>query len=354
MSRKARAAWLLALVCCACSSGAPPATHPVATPVRDFAVRRETRALIDHFRSTPPNGTAGGLPERHLPTDLWIPAPAAGAAGGAPFPLVLFVHGSSGERGQSTFLLEALAHRGYLVAAADFPLTFSGTPGGPSDWHVEEQVKDLSFLAGVLFAASRDAQDPLHALLDEQRGYAVVGHSTGGAVALLAAEAGAPHDPRVSAAASLSGDACFFAPSFFRTRSLPLLVVAATADQLVPAPSNTLYTWANAAAPKTLAVLRGGTHLFFTDLAIPDDAPGKPAPTTTRDPLAQALAQWGGGTACEPVPVVPAATLSFEAQHRLTSAVVAAFLDDAVRGEPQSLGALQSTDDPGVSIAVER
>lgn len=286
---------------------------PPPPPPRSYAVKITDAVFVDNSRTTAANGDAPALASRTLPTTLWSPdAPGD-------FPLVLFVHGSSGYRGQSTWLMKALAADGYTVAAADFPLTALSTAGGASDWHVEDQAEDLRFLADQLHAAT----------------YAVVGHSTGGTVALLAAQ-GDAHDARVGAVAALSGDSCFFGDAFFATRAVPLLVVDASRDQLVPAQTNGARTFALSRAPKLRAVLRGGTHLFFTDLALPDSLG---SPTLPGDPLAMTLARYGGGTGCAAVPPADDAPLAIADQHALAATVIARFLDEVFRGEP--------FDDPG-------
>lgn len=296
-------------------------------PPRDYAFAVEQRAFIDATRSTPVNGDAPASAVRTLPATIWRPQ------GAGPFPLVLFVHGSSGFRRQSTWLTEALARDGYLVAAADFPLTALATPGGASDWDVQQQPLDLRFLADQLGAAA----------------YAVVGHSTGGAVALLAAQAPDAHDPRLRAAVVLSGDSCFFGEAFFRTRAVPTLFISASRDLLVPPAGNGLRAFALTQPPRLHAMLLGGTHLFFTDLALPDDLGGPPAPTTPAAPLAQTLSRYGGGAACTPVaPPAGDAPLAFEAQHLLAARVTAAFLDEQFRGEAVSFEALA---DPRLVLA---
>ena len=324
-----------------------------------YAVGVTTRLFVDPSRSTPPNGTAPGGPGRSLNTEIWYPATGDAAAaenrdsplapGGAPHPLVLFVHGSSAFRRSATFLTQALARVGYVVAAADFPLTCLNTPGGASDWHVEDQPGDLSFLATTFFAASSDPADPLAGALDPGGGYAVVGHSTGGTVALLAAFAPDAHDDRVRAAASSSGDCCFFGDAFFATRATPLLLLTASRDLLVPPPSNAQRAYPLAAPPKVLAVLLGGSHLGFTDLDLPDDIGG--SPTTTKDPLAQTLSAYGGGTSCEPVPP-PAGdpAMPFKRQHNLAVAWTRAFLDAFMRGAPRNLSCLEASPDPHVAV----
>lgn len=308
-----RAAPFLCLLACARGPAQLPGTVP---PPRNYAVQVSHRDLVDPARGTPQNGSAPGLDHRNLPTEIWTPQ------GAGPFPLVLFVHGSSGFRTNSTFLMQALARDGYVVAAADFPLTSLNTPGGPSDWHVEDQLGDLTFLA-----------DQLHATE-----YAVVGHSTGGTVALLAAQAPYPHDPRVRAAAVLSGDSCFLGDALFATRAVPMLYLNATRDLLVPAPTNGVRAFALSKKPRMQVTLLGGTHLFFTDLDLADDLGGEAVPTRLSDPLAQTLRAYGGGTGCEPVPPPGAeAPLPFEAQHVLTAQAVAAFLDQVFRREEPAL-----------------
>jgi dienelactone hydrolase len=299
----------LALLLSACHAG--PVQEPVTPPAppRNYAVATSEQTFVDTTRGTPANGDAPDSPVRTLPTTIWSPQ------GPGPFPLVLFVHGSSGFRGQSAWLMNALASDGYVVAAADFPLTSLVTPGGPSDWHVEDQPEDLRFLA-----------DQLHA-----KDYAVVGHSTGGTVALLAAQAPDQHDDRVRAAVSLSGDSCFFGDSFFSTRALPLLIVDATRDQLVPATTNGARSFALSRPPKMRAVLQGGTHLFFTDLTLPDSLG---SPTLLTDPLARTLARYGGGSGCAAFAPSADPLLAIADQHRLAALAVRGFLDEVFRGEP--------------------
>ena len=185
--------------------------------------------------------------------------------------------------------------------------------------------------------------------LDESRGYAVVGHSTGGTIAVLAAQAPSPHDARVSAAVSLSGDSCFLAPTIFSTRKLPMLFLGATADQLVPVFDNIQRAYVASESPAVLGVLDGGTHLFFTDLPIPDTAGGTPHPTTPADPLAQTLAIYGGGTACTPQTPGPA-TLSFDEQHALTLSLVGSFLDAEILGQTNPLSTLDEELPPALNL----
>lgn len=343
------AALALALPACSGSSPAEPT----------YAVAVSERAWADDSRPTPENGSEPALAGRHLPTTLWYPAagpdPQNDAAldpRGAPYPLVLFVHGSGGNRKQSTFLTEALAARGYVVAAADFPLTAVSTPGGASDLHVDDQLGDLRFLADQVSAAVADPSDPLHGAIDPAAGYSVVGHSTGGAIALLSAYAESPHDNRVRAAVGLSAEACFFDEGFFRTRALPVLFVVGTGDLFVPPENTGERAFALAGQPKALAVLRGGTHIHFTDYNLDDPVLG-PMPTTPQDDIARALASYGDGAACSPTPAPTGdAPMPIDQQHDATSALVGAFLDAEVRHRPAALRALAKTPPQDVTLTL--
>ena len=343
-----------------------PADLPTETATaRAFAVGSLEQDFEDTTRKTPANGGTAEKPSRLLTTRVWYPAqgdPAAADAvegappdlSGAPYPLILFVHGSSGTRIAYSWFGQGLARAGYVVAAADFPLTSLMTDGGASDWHVEDQPADLSFLASILFAGGPDGLPAM--ALDEPRGDAVAGHSTGGTVSLLAAfreESRFPHDRRVAAAIDLSGDACFFAPAFFAPDpTVPLLAVGASRDFYVPAPNNVVYTYQNARAPKNLVVLKGGSHLWFTDWDVPDDQ--GVTPTRPEDPLAATLSPLEGGTVCTPVPsAADDPPLGMEAQHALTVAWARAFLDSVMRGEDAGLDALRKAPEPRIEARWE-
>jgi pimeloyl-ACP methyl ester carboxylesterase len=334
-------------------------SKPGSNAVTNGPVGITTRTFVDATRATPANGSAPAQPSRTLPTEIWYPTSASGAAGttvrdaplaaGGPYPLVLFVHGSSAGRLIYTYLTVALAQAGYVVAAADFPLTASDTPGGPSDLHVSMEVGDLSFLCDQLKLAANHAGDALKGAVDGQH-YAVVGHSTGGAVAELAAFAGddamVTHDARVAAVVALSGDACMFDASFFKKRSVPILAVGASNDLFVRFANSGQWVYDNSNEPHLLAELIGGQHTFFTDIAIADAALN-PVPTGPTSDLAVTLRQYGDASECLPVPPAGTATqLSSDMQQALVISLVRAYLNAQLRQDPSSLSALQSAHNP--------
>jgi alpha-beta hydrolase superfamily lysophospholipase len=370
--------WLLyagvsACTSAACSKSAETTSDAGAAPDHDagatdgatdaevtsLPVGVTTRTWIDTARPTPQNGTAPAQPSRTLATEIWYPTSATSplaptlrdvpVAQGGPYPLVLFVHGSSSGRLLYTFLTIALAQAGYVVAAADFPLTALDTPGGPSDLNVSAEVGDLAFLCDQLKAASLDSTDILRGAVDGL-GYAVVGHSTGGAVAELAAFAGddaaITHDPRVRAAVPLSGDACMFDPGFFKTRAVPIFAIGASDDLFVRFANSGQWVFDNTSAPHLLVNLVGGQHLHFTDLGFLDADLG-PVPTGPTSPLAVTLQAYGDAGACLPVPPPGAdAPISIDTQHALVIQLVTAYLDAEMRQSPAALTALEGANNP--------
>jgi dienelactone hydrolase len=321
-----------------------------------------TRTWVDTTRPTPANGSAPSQASRTLVTEIWYPTSAtepstpsvrdAPLAPGGPYPLVLLVHGSSSGRTLYTYLTIALAKAGYVVAAADFPLTALDTPGGESDLHVSDQVGDLSFLCDQLTAAGKDASDPLHGAVTGAT-YAVVGHSTGGAVAELAAFAGddtlVTHDPRVAAIVPLSGDACMFDASFFRSRTVPVFAIGASNDLFVRLPNSGQWVFDSTSPPHLLADIVGGQHIFFTDVTLLDDSDLNPVPTGPTSPLAVTLQAYGDAGECLPEPPPGTAPLLTGAtQHALVVQLVTAYLDAQLRGNGAPLAALLGTNDPSV------
>jgi dienelactone hydrolase len=323
-----------------------------------YAVGVTTRAFVDATRKTPANGSEPEQPSRTLNTDIWYPTAGDSSSTattrdaplvGGPWPLVLFVHSSSGTRSGYTYLTTGLAHAGFVVAAADFPLTAGVTPGGPSDLHVTDQVGDLSFLCDSLASAASADGDLLKGAVVGDH-YAVVGHSTGGTVAELAAWAGdddaIKHDPRVSAVVPLSGDACMFDAAFFKKRTVPSLIIGGTDDLFVRLPNNGQWVFDNSEAPHLLAKLVGAQHVFFTEFMIDDELVG-PTPTVPDSPLAVTLRAYGDASECSPTP--PGGTdpkMPFQTQHDLTLQLVTAYLDAQLRQHPEVLASLRASNNP--------
>lgn len=146
----------------ACSSGSED--HPPSATSLEVAAERgvgvTTIELTDTSRPTEPNRDVAGSDERKLAVEIWYPAdPSADVPeersvalddSGAPYPLIVFAHGFSSTRRQSSSYTQHLASHGYVVAAPDFSASNLQAPGGPRLVAVLKQPEDVSFLIGSL------------------------------------------------------------------------------------------------------------------------------------------------------------------------------------------------------------
>jgi predicted dienelactone hydrolase len=100
--------------------------------------------------------------------------------------LVTYSHGFMSFRSNGAYLAKHLASHGYLVAAANFPLTHFGTAGGPQFRDVLNQPGDVSFLIDTLLAWSDDPDSRFAGQIDRQR-IGAVRLSLGGMTTMLLA-----------------------------------------------------------------------------------------------------------------------------------------------------------------------
>jgi predicted dienelactone hydrolase len=219
--------------------------------------------------STATGHTASGAPIRPLSTLIRYPAtgsPDGGAHPGAvpdsaagPFPLVVFSQGFDVSAESYSWLLDAWARAGFVVADPTYPLTDPSTPGGVSEADIVNHPGDLRFVISALLSADRDPHSVLHGLVDSGR-VAIIGHSDGGDVSLAAAANSCCRIPAVKAAVILSGaELNAFGGSYYSAGSVPLLVVQGSADTInVPGCSAQLYD--QAPRPKYYLNISGAEH----------------------------------------------------------------------------------------------
>ena len=118
--------------------------------------------------------------------------------------MVIYSHGFMSSREEAQYLGEYLASHGYVVAAADYPLSGFNAPGPQLAQDVVNQPGDISFILDDLLRRNDSAGDTLHNRIDPQR-IAAVGLSLGGMTTELVAYHPETSDPRVAAAVSIAG-----------------------------------------------------------------------------------------------------------------------------------------------------
>ncbi len=227
-----------------------PGPHPVGKVEPDW---------VDESRPTPANGDYPGSPVRSFRVALWYPEGVPGA-----HPLVVYSHGFVSSRHGGAYLAEDLASHGYVVVAADYPLTCIGAPGGPNADDVVHQPGDVSFLIDRVMALD-GAERPFEGEIDAER-IGVFGLSLGAVTTTLVAFHPEWKDPRVAAAISLAGVGDVFGPRFFDHAAVPFLTIAGTADSIVDYERNALPIL-DRAHDAALVTIAGGTHVGFDQVA---------------------------------------------------------------------------------------
>jgi pimeloyl-ACP methyl ester carboxylesterase len=199
--------------------------------------------IVDASRSVVRGGTVLA-PQRDLPTDVWSPT------GAGEYPLVVFIHGyDTGPLDYSRFC-STLASSGYVVAAPSFPLEDPSRGFGLDRRDLPDEVADISFVITALEQRPRSDQ------IDRSQ-IAVVGHSDGADVALMAGYQVGRLDPRVRAVVADAPDPL---SGSIASSTAPLLLIQGTADSVVPySASQTVF--GQVRAPDYFVSLLGADHL---------------------------------------------------------------------------------------------
>jgi len=237
---------------------------------------KEDFRLVDSQRTTAAHNGNPETTERVLETSVWYPAknrplewlrpgPRPLATDACPAPLVIYSHGFMSFRSNGAYLARYLASHGYIVAAANFPLTRFATPGGPQFTDVINQPGDISFIIDSLLGWSAAAENRFAGCIDHER-IAAMGLSLGGLTTTLLAFHPVYRDPRIQAAVSIAGPVALLGKEFFRPSSTAFMMIAADIDAMVDYPKNAAQfrAWVPGA---TLVTLQGGSHTGFAGMA---------------------------------------------------------------------------------------
>jgi predicted dienelactone hydrolase len=176
------------------------------------------------------------------------------------FPVVVFSHGSCGFPGQSPFLMEALASRGFILAAPPHPgNTFTADCFQSSNLAdaAQNRPADVIFVADSFVAFGRDAASRFHRRVKPKR-LGVSGHSFGGYTTLRVAAA----DRRFKAALALAPAV----PAEQEQVRSPLMVMVGEVDSLTPVDTDAVPSYGLGIGHRYLVeILRTG-HCAFIPL----------------------------------------------------------------------------------------
>jgi len=173
------------------------------------------------------------------------------------FPLVLFSHGYSGIRQQSSFLTSHLASWGMIVAAPEHASRdLSNILAGTASGDPAEAVGDILATLDLMTVAGADRAGPFAGHVDADH-VGLVGHSAGGWTVLTAAA-----DPRVDGYVSLASGGPLDGATYPNT---PSLFMAGAIDGVVPVDSVTRPAFAAAPSPSWFVELDATGHNGFDD-----------------------------------------------------------------------------------------
>lgn len=227
------------------------------------SIGQSERVWVDDSRPTNANRDFPGAAERTLATTIWYPEDFEG-----PYPLIIHYHGFLSSRSEVRYLLEHLVSYGYVVVAADFPLTSGSAPGGPNINDVSNQPGDVSFLIDSTLALA-GAGKPFAGEIDSQR-IGIMGVSLGGFSTSLTTYHPRLREPRVKAAISIAGPSANLSKRFYEQSQvdIPFLMIAGTADRLIDHASNAAVI-PDRVPGSALLTIEGGNHIGFVGISEP-------------------------------------------------------------------------------------
>jgi predicted dienelactone hydrolase len=187
----------------------------------------------------------------------------------APFPLIVFSHGSGGNPRQSRYLTVHLASHGFVVAALSHPGNTTEDCFPCRDFNqladsYANRPLDVAFVRDQLIAASLANAPPLGGVIDASS-IGLSGHSFGGYTTV----AGLANGGWDAGAAMAPVDVVL--PNFGSAASIevPLLVFGGALDQTTPfAMQQAIYDAASNAPVRLLIQLPNGGHMAFSDFCL--------------------------------------------------------------------------------------
>jgi dienelactone hydrolase len=178
-------------------------------------------------------------------------------ASDGPFPVVLFSHGASGFRLQSSFLTSHLASYGMIVVAPDHPSRLlTNVLVGAASGDRDDAVDDLLAALDLVLAENDTAGSRFEGRVDPER-VAALGHSAGGGTIL-----GAALDERVDGYVSMAAGGPAEPNDF---PSVPSFFLAGADDGVVAAAARTRPAFEAAPTPAWYWELDATGHNAFSD-----------------------------------------------------------------------------------------
>lgn len=226
-----------------------------------FPVRLDRLELVDTSRTIQANGDYAGAAQRRFEVLVWTPE----VKPIEPKPLAVYSHGFNSIAKGGAYLANHLAANGYTVVAANYPLTKFGAPGGSNPADVVNQPADVSFIIDKFLEFNQDSTSDYFGRIDAKR-IAALGLSLGGLTTTLAAYHREMRDKRIKAAISIAGPSYLFSKRFFRTRTIPFMMIASPQDVIISYQENAADI-TERVRNSILVTVANASHVGFSDIA---------------------------------------------------------------------------------------
>ncbi|TAF04166.1 MAG: alpha/beta hydrolase [Nostocales cyanobacterium] len=246
--------------------------------------------------------------QRNIPVDVYW-----STATNTDKPVIVFSHGYGSTRSDLRYLAKHLASHGYVVAALEHPGSNITANKGANSLKPQEflaRPQDVSFVLDELEKLNQTTDNPLKGKLATNQ-VMVVGYSFGGTTALslaggefdisslkqscdqnaakltlvqgflcvakeLPENSYQLRDQRIKKIVALNPATSFvFGETGLTKVQVPTLILTGSADDITPALSEQITSFAKISSPKWLAAAVGGTHLSVVDSELTDGAAGK-------------------------------------------------------------------------------
>ena len=251
----------------ALSAGATGGSTPAASPSASSAPSTTTTTTTTIPAPTAPfpvGSTTVAVDDvgRQFTAQVFYPSTRSGAGAtplrqGGPWPLVVFSPGFDIVPAEYTALVEHWAQAGFVVAVADYPFTAPG-PAGVNEADIVYHPADLRAVISDMLSQSANPRSLLAGTVNPAR-IGVAGHSDGGDVTDAVVANTCCRDPRIKAAAVLSGAELTSFGGTYGAPGVPLLVVQGDADQINP-PACSEQIYDGAGLPRYYLDLHGAGH----------------------------------------------------------------------------------------------
>lgn len=245
--------------------------------VKDPAGKRDL--AVDVWYPTAKGTT--GTPARYalLPTayiDSKVAIADAAIAAGAPYPLIVYSHGSGGQNFIASFLTEELASQGFVVVAAnhtgDTAIDRATNSTVVPDQNDLNRPADVSRVIDDVLARSKSTGDFLSGHVDASR-IGLVGHSYGGYTAIATVSGhttplgSVKPDPRVKAIVGQAPYTSRLTPAELAADTVPTMLISGAKDITTPAATNAMVAFEAITGPPVILVeMAGAAHQSFTDV----------------------------------------------------------------------------------------